>query len=631
MKKPKHLTSMSTLNQVSILFLVGMAVVAVVNAFCTNWFNTITTMRSELTYWANQFMDASSYLTNEVRAYAATGQEDHYINYRNEADSLKNRDKSYAKMKEIGITKNEESLLKQMSSRSVALESLEADAIDMASNGDLSGALDIVYGTYYNREVKEIVSLQDHFLDVLNQRTSSDMERARLISTIVNVATWVLVAITVFLQLIQKRRLYKLAYQDPLTGGDNYSAFREKMKGGAASGSGYVVAADLRSFGIINSICGMAKGDEVIRSMSRVFEDELGHGELSAHVNDDRFIMFLHSPSETDLIGRISSLRHNIIDLSPMLEIPSITPQFGIRPVDSPYTPESSFSDANLAKQKVGEKQNFFYCVFDEETQRKEMAVQELENSFEPALEDRQFEMWYQPKYDPDSGTPVAAEALVRWRKPDDSLVPPGQFIPLFERNGMIAQLDEYTFDAVCRQQRAWQDQGKAILPVSVNVSRASLFFDDIAARYMVILHKYDLPAEYIELEITESAVAEGQNMDERLDQFLACGFHLLVDDFGSGYSSLSTLTKKRFHNVKLDKSLIDCIGMDEGNLLLNNIIPLTHKFHMTVTAEGVEDARQVEFLKNLACDNIQGYYYSRPLPVDDFSALLANRQMALA
>lgn len=622
MKKGKNAT-LFNFSFITILFLAGTLLMIVLNTVCRIWLIQAAADRYNLTVSANQFMDASAYLTNEVRAYVATGNREHYNNYWNEVDVERNREESVAALEKIGITAEEQALIDQMSDLSDALVPLESKAMDMVGNGDPAGALEIVYGKYYNDSVTEIRSLRDSFSRVLNERTSDSIRRAELIFNVINLLTWIMVGGTIVLQIFQKRGLHRMAYQDALTGGDNYSSFREKMRNGTVSGAGYVISADLRGFGIINNTCGIAKGDELIHAMGEILAHDLRRGELSAHVSGDKFVMFLHSPSQRDLVNRVAALRRSIIDLSPQLSIPHIMPQFGIRPVDTPKNPERSYSDANLAKQMIKERTNYYYLIFDEKMRDRELEIQEMEDSFGPALEDRQFEMWYQPKYDPVSGEPVAAEALVRWRKPDGTLISPGKFIPLFESNGMIAQLDEYTLDTVCRQQRAWLDAGKKLVPVSVNVSRASLFFDDIAARYMVLVRRYDLPADCIELEITESAMNENENVDGILDQFHICGFHLLVDDFGSGYSSLSTLTKRRFDNIKIDKSLVDCIGQMEGDLLLESIVHMAHEFKMTITAEGVEKDYQVDFLKKQSCDNIQGFYYSRPLPAPDFDALL--------
>lgn len=630
-KAVKPSITISFLSVSSILLLLGTALAVVVNAVFRFQFTDATTERFDLTYYANQFMNASAYLTDEVRAYAATGVQEHYDNYWNEVNVLKNRDNGVAKLKEIGITEEEMEMIDLMSNISNALIPLEAQAMDLAAAGDTDGALDIVYGTYYNEKVAEITSLRDQFLETIDVRSASDMQNMARTYQVVNWMTWIMVGATILLQILQNKTLHRIAYIDPLTGGNNYTAFREKMRSGSGvSGKGYVVSVDLRGFSTINDTCGVNTGDRVIHDMGRILEDGLKHGELAAHVNGDCFVLFLHCDSQVELLERISLYRSNIVDLSPLLDVPHVVPVFGIRAVDSPEHPESSYGDANIAKRQMDARANSFYAIFDNETLQRVMENQKMEDNFETALRERQFEMWYQPKYSPKTGKMVAAEALVRWRNPDGTMISPGKFIPLFERNGMIAQLDEYTFECVCAQQKAWMDAGQKIVPISVNVSRASLYYSDIAGRYMVIANRYGVSPDCIELEITESALEGNDNIEELIRQFRSCGFRILVDDFGSGYSSLSTLTKKYFDNIKIDKSLVDCINTPEGDSLLESIVQLAHKFRMTVTAEGVEQANQVEFLLILSCDNIQGFYYSRPLPASDFLTLLKESQKML-
>jgi len=460
--------------------------------------------------------------------------------------------------------------------------------------------------------------------DVLSKRTQPMLTSVR--NMLACVALLFLLCGLVYLWTYRKQRqeLFRLAYTDSVTGMDNYSAFREKMLDGGLGGTGYVVAMDLRGFNAINNICGAAKGNELLDALGGILSNQMGAEELAAHVSRDSFVMFLHSPDKNTLIDRLQFIRGEIQALAPRMALPHLIPQFGICEVDNFNHPDESYGNAGIARQRFQDRVDLFYSFFDEEMRILTLENQQMEDDFDQALKDHQFEMWYQPKYSPLTGKLEAAEALVRWRKPDGSLVPPGKFIPLFERNGSIARLDEYVFNAVCAQQRAWSDAGLEVVPVSVNVSRASLFFPDITERYMSIINRHGVSTNHIELEITESAINDSSEMERLICAFHACGFRILVDDFGSGYSSLSTLTKNYFDNIKIDKSLVDCIGLPEGDSLLESIVHLAHKFNMTVTAEGVEEARQADFLVILSCDNIQGYYYSKPLPANEFQSLLA-------
>ena len=192
-----------------------------------------------------------------------------------------------------------------------------------------------------------------------------------------------------------------------------------------------------------------------------------------------------------------------------------------------------------------------------------------------------------------------------------------------FERNGLIKVLDEYVFRTICEYQRKWQLEGKKIVPVSINLSRASLYFESVVKRYHDIAGRIGVKTELVPIEITESAAIDNDNIKGLADRFHSKGFPLLVDDFGSGYSSLATLNMKCFDTLKIDKSLIDYIGDFSGERLLTHTIALAKELGLYVTAEGVERKEQVEFLKNIDCDSIQGFYYSKPLPVEEYEKLL--------
>ncbi len=231
--------------------------------------------------------------------------------------------------------------------------------------------------------------------------------------------------------------------------------------------------------------------------------------------------------------------------------------------------------------------------------------------------------MWYQPKYSAAEGKIVGSEALVRWRKEDGSMVSPGEFIPLFEHNGMIVKLDEYMFRAVCRQQKKWLEEGKVVYPVSINISRASLYFLDVHKRYQSIMQEYQIEPEYIQLEVTETVMEEKKNIYELLNKFRGMGIKILMDDFGTGYSSLATLSMQCFDTLKLDKTLIDHIGTKEGETMLYHIIRMGQQIGLHITAEGVESETQVKFLQTMNCNDIQGFYFSRPVPQKEYEQMI--------
>ena len=420
----------------------------------------------------------------------------------------------------------------------------------------------------------------------------------------------------------QKAALWKLAYIDSLTGGPNYAAFKEFATNKKVSNC-YIIAMDINEFKIINNICGVDAGDEVIRSIWQIISHNIRPEELAAHVSADRFVMLLSEDSREILIQRILNLTSEIEAISSTLNVPNVLPAFGIYPVDSLDKIEKCYSHAVQAKHLIKGRHDKNYAFYEDVDYQRLIEEKEMEDQFESALHEHQFEIWYQPKFGTDSFSIVGAEALVRWRKKDGTLYSPGRFIPLFEKTGMIPALDEYIFREVCRQQKEWECAGRKMLPVSVNISRASLYFVNIVERYKSILDEYDLNPKYVQLEITESATIDNSEISSLVTQFHEAGFHLLLDDFGNGYSSLSSLNTINFDTLKLDKSLIDYIGDESGEKLLYHVTKLAQSLGLDITAEGVETKEQVDFVKALGCTDIQGFYFSKPLPCPEYEKYL--------
>ena len=418
------------------------------------------------------------------------------------------------------------------------------------------------------------------------------------------------------------QHLFQIAYTDPLTKGDNYSSFLYKIKHKSGI-DGYMVSLDLNEFKLINSICGARAGDRVLKSIWNIISSDLGENELAAHVRGDRYIMFLTSASREEIIERVKTINNQIIALPEQLNTIQIQPYFGIYKTSNLGDPEEGYTRTIQAQRLVKGNTSKNYAFYDEVDVSKLSDEKQLADSFEKAIENHEFEIWYQPKYYSADRSIAGAEAIVRWRKPDGHLIPPFRFIPLFEQNGMIITLDEYVFRAVCKQQKEWESAGHALFPVSINISRASLYYENIVQRYQEILAEYNIDAKYVPLEVTESATIDNSQVLEIMKLFHDAGFPLYLDDFGAGYSSLATLNLMIFDTLKLDKSLVDFIGNDNGEKLLSYTIQLAKSLGMKITAEGVELEEQVAFLQNLNCDEIQGYFFSKPLPLTDFEKLL--------
>lgn len=427
-----------------------------------------------------------------------------------------------------------------------------------------------------------------------------------------------------FYNVRRRQELFRLAYKDSITGGDNFSNFKEKAKK-YENTEGYVIALDISEFKLVNNVCGNARGDEVLKAIWDVILANCNDNEQAARVNADGFVIFWIESSKKTVTYRIEKLINEIEGISEQLSVPRLYPVIGIRAVEKLDDADKRYGEALRAKALVKNRRDRHYAFYDEIDYDTIVENKNLENGFEKALADKKFEVWYQPKFNSHTGKIVGSEALIRWRADDGSLISPGRFIPLFEKNGNIIRLDEYVFREVCRQQKEWQKEGIQILPVSVNISRFSLYYSNVVEKYERIINYYDVDHKYVQIEITESAIIENTVIVELIQKFHDAGFDILLDDFGSGYSSLASLNQMPFDTIKLDKSLVDYVGNENGEKLLKFIVQLVQSLGMKITAEGVEYKEQLDFLENLNCDDIQGFYFSKPPMLADFSAKLTE------
>ena len=459
---------------------------------------------------------------------------------------------------------------------------------------------------------------------VLDERMHPIMRDIQFLTVILICILVMANIVFLFYNVRRRQELFRLAYKDNITGGDNFSNFKEKAKK-YENTEGYVIALDISEFKLVNNVCGNASGDEVLKVIWDVILANCNDNEQAARVNADRFVIFWIESSKKTVTYRIEKLINEIEGISEQLSVPRLYPVIGIRAVEKLDDADKRYGEALRAKALVKNRRDRHYAFYDEIDYDTIVENKKLENGFEKALADKKFEVWYQPKFNSHTGKIVGSEALIRWRADDGSLISPGRFIPLFEKNGNIIRLDEYVFREVCRQQKEWQKEGIQILPVSVNISRFSLYYSNVVEKYERIINYYDVDHKYVQIEITESAIIENTVIVELIQKFHDAGFDILLDDFGSGYSSLASLNQMPFDTIKLDKSLVDYVGNENGEKLLKFIVQLVQSLGMKITAEGVEYKEQLDFLENLNCDDIQGFYFSKPLMLADFSAKLTE------
>ena len=420
----------------------------------------------------------------------------------------------------------------------------------------------------------------------------------------------------------QRQLVLNLAYIDPITGGANYALFKHRMSKLRVR-RGYIVSMDIQHFSNISITAGGAASDAMIKKTWALVSASISGNELAARVKDDYFVLFLETSDSVTIGERLEKISSEIHDIAISYDVPGVRACFGLFPMDNTLSIDDAYNKAKIGRDFAKERHEKCYAFYNEINHEELLENQRLEECFDYAIANRQFELWYQPKYSTTTRQPVGCEALVRWRDDNGKLIPPGRFIPLFERDGYIARLDEYVFREACRRQKYWLDRGFNTHPVSINISRATLYSNNVVEKYLGILNEYKVPSEYIQLEVLESAISGKADIAKLLENFRSNGIHILMDDFGTGYSSLATLNMHCFDTLKLDKSLIDCIGEKDGETLLHYVIKMGRHLGLHITAEGVEYESQLNYLQEQKCDDIQGYFFSKPLPANDYEKLI--------
>ncbi|MDD2811694.1 EAL domain-containing protein, partial [Rhodoferax sp.] len=393
---------------------------------------------------------------------------------------------------------------------------------------------------------------------------------------------------------------------------------------------------DLDQFKLVNDTLGHPVGDQLLAKIAERFGQAMRSSDTLARVGGDEFnILIENLPTPADLERVLA--KYMALFATPFTcaehQI-NITVSIGVAlyPADG-HDSVSLLKHADLAVYAAKEKGRNTYCYYTPDMSRLAGERVELIRDLKRAIDaGDQFEMYYQPKVSAHTGQVVSAEALIRWHKPGVGLVPPFKFIPLAEETRQIIAMGDWLIGQVCRDLVHFARLDVVLQHVSLNVSNVQLQGHDLKAVLAQALQQHQVQASQIELEITESYVAQDTPLAiESLHAFRAMGFALAIDDFGTGYSSLSYLKKLPFTRLKIDKSFVDGLpGDPDSEAIARAIIGLAKNFGLSVTAEGVERADQLAFLKREQCDEIQGYYYAKPMPVPEFVAFYRAHQVAL-
>lgn len=432
----------------------------------------------------------------------------------------------------------------------------------------------------------------------------------------------IIIFCVVLLRMYRTSRIMYELEHDPLTGLYNRQAFYRHFEQMLKNNPGKqynVIVADVENFKVINSSYGEAAADELLRYLAKAYSAGTP-GALYARYGGDQFVCV----EEKEQHKSSASFQSEMKAIHSRAPIKDIAVNYGFYGnVDRELDVNVICDRALIAAKSIKHNFDIMVANYDGPVSKSIIKKQEMESNFEEALRKGEFKVWYQPKFDAATEKIVGAEALVRWIHDDGTIVSPGEFIPLFEEDGLIYHLDEMVFREVCEGIKIWRDRGIATIPISINLSRSSLYHQDTINLYTSIVETAGIPTDQVPLELTESAGFHSRQIKYLADDLKEAGFKLHMDDFGSGYSSLASLNVLPFDVVKLDKSLIDFIGDAGGDEIIRHIIDLAHFKNMSVCAEGVETKDQLMFLKQLGCDTIQGYYFAKPMPYDEFVTFL--------
>ncbi|HLF96001.1 MAG TPA: EAL domain-containing protein [Methylococcaceae bacterium] len=437
-------------------------------------------------------------------------------------------------------------------------------------------------------------------------------------------------------RLLDARRaeehLNYLAYHDVLTGLPNRTLFTERLEaiitqGGQEPCTHAVLFLDLDRFKLTNDTMGHEIGDLLLNAVAERIQRSVRAGDLVSRLGGDEFTVLLQNIGSLQIASIVAEKICRAVSepfvfgdrelyISSSIGI-SVYPNDG---VDSGLL----LKHADTAMYRAKERGNT-HCFYEDSMELAVSARLHLERDLRRALDRNEFILHYQPQIDIKSGALTGVEALVRWQHPENGMISPLQFIPLAEEIGLIEALGEWVLRNACKQNKAWQIAGLPRIPVAINLSARELERDDIAADILAILAETGLEPRYLELEITESAVMRDPDKTRHiLNTLKARDIHISIDDFGTGYSSLSQLKNFPFDKLKIDKSFVCDGSTDSDNTaIMLTIIAIAKNMNLKVIAEGVETREQYEYLQKNDCDEMQGYYFSRPLAADDLTRLL--------
>lgn len=424
--------------------------------------------------------------------------------------------------------------------------------------------------------------------------------------------------------IISLRKNTKMFYTDMKTGGENWMYFVKKgtslLKKNHRGRRKYaMIHLQMQKYRSFCTCFGVREGEELIEKFYYALKKVIRSNELMAYHENAEFGVLISYANEEQLVQRIDGLKRALNAVLPNMKLYFGVGVCRINPGEKDV--EQLYNNALIACDMLGEETEDRIAYYDVEMNKQKLWERKVEDDMERALLNREFKVYLQPKVSAMQETLAGAEALVRWIHPKEGFIPPNKFIPIFERNGFILKLDDYMLEEVSRLQAQWLAEGRKVVPISVNVSRAHFTREDLAEHICGIVDKYKVPHNIIELELTESAFFDDKkvllNTVKKLRDF---GFIVSMDDFGAGFSSLNSLKELQLDVLKIDADFFRGENVEErGMLIVSEVIDLAKKLNMKIVAEGIESREQVDFLVEQECDLIQGYFFAKPMAIEEF------------
>ncbi len=389
-----------------------------------------------------------------------------------------------------------------------------------------------------------------------------------------------------------------------------------------------IIILDIDKFESINNTLGHTAGDKLLKSVAEKINSLANHNHMVSHMGEDRFAVLFKSFERKNDVLKLANEIRDAIKLPWVVDEHSfyITACMGISfyPEDGARS-DSLFKNAFSAMQKAKKRGHDNYQLYDPSMNAQLLEQLKLDSSMHNALDNGEFTLHYQPQVDTNSQEIIGCETLIRWNHPELGMISPLKFIPVAEANGLIINIGKWVLHTACLQNKLWQDSGFKPIYVSVNLSAVQLIQEDFIDTVFDVLRETGLSPEYLELEITESvAVKNPEYITGILEKLKSMGIRIALDDFGTGYSSLNYLKDFAITTLKIDRCFIIDINDNPKNAaIVSTILAMGHHLKLNVTAEGVETKEQYETLRSKGCDIIQGYYFSRPVPQNEFELLI--------